>query len=121
MSSAAQAYARTAQATSSPRELEAHLLMKAASKLQAVAANWPASQGELDPALLYNRRLWTIFVAAMQEPDRPVPDAVRQNIMNLGIFVFKQIYETQLKPGPERLRSMIEINRNLAAGLRGQA
>lgn len=120
MSSAAQAYARTAQSTASPRELEAQLLMKAASKLQAVANDWETAKADLEPALLYNRRLWTIFVAAMQEPDRPVPDAIRQNIMNLGIFVFKTTYEMQIKPAPERLRSLVEINRNLAAGLRGK-
>ena len=40
MSSAAQAYARTSQATAPPREIEAQALLKAARQLQDVATNW---------------------------------------------------------------------------------
>jgi flagellar protein FlaF len=121
MSNAASAYAKNAQASLSPRELESHILIKAASKLQALKDDWSRAKTDLFPALMYNRKLWTIIVAAMQEPDRPVPDQLRQNILNLGVFVFGQTYETQIAPSPEKLTSLIEINRNLAAGLRGRA
>ena len=40
MSNAAQAYARTSQTTSSPREIEAQALLKAARQLQEVQNNW---------------------------------------------------------------------------------
>jgi flagellar protein FlaF len=120
MSDAARAYAQTAQATSSPRELESYILIKAAAKLQAVKDDWASAGDALGPALMYNRKLWTVIVAAMQQPDRPVPQDLRQNVMNLGIFVFGQTYEMQLEPKPEKLSALIEINRNLAAGLRGR-
>ena len=121
MSNPASAYAKTAQATSSPRELESSVLIKAASRLQAVKDDWSRADAELAPALMYNRKLWTIIVSAMQQPDRPLPDQLRENILNLGIFVFGQTYEMQLAPAPEKLTSLIEINKNLAAGLRGRA
>lgn len=120
MSSAAKAYAATQQATTGPRELEAMLLVKAAVRLQNVQTDWDTNRRDLEEALFYNRKLWTLFVAAMQQPDRPVPDAVRQNILNLGLFVFKQTLATQAEPTPQRLSPLIEINRNLAAGLRGR-
>ena len=40
MSNAAQAYARTSQTTTSPREIEAQALLKAARQLQEVQSNW---------------------------------------------------------------------------------
>jgi flagellar protein FlaF len=121
MSNPASAYAKNAQATLSPRELESHILIKAATRLQAIKDDWSRAVSDLTPALMYNRKIWTILVTAMQQPDKPIPDQLRQNIMNLGIFVFGQTYEMQLAPAPEKLNILIEINRNLAAGLRGRA
>ena len=48
MSYAANAYAKTAQAApTSPRELEAHVLIKSASRLQVIRDNWDTKKDEL--------------------------------------------------------------------------
>src|SRR5579863_6097812 len=65
MNYASTAYAKTALATASPRELEANLLLQAAAKLQAVYDSWRDKPVGLDDALLYNRRLWTILLDAV--------------------------------------------------------
>lgn len=121
MSNAALAYARTAQATVSPRELEAHLLMKAATKLQAIREDWSKADTELAGALLYNRKLWIIFVTSVTEGQNQLPAELRQNIANLGVFVFNRTIEVEREPTPDKLNALIEINRNLAAGLRDRA
>jgi flagellar protein FlaF len=90
MRSAAQAYGTVARQVASPRELEATLLLKAASRLQAVQDGWDRTKPELDDALRYNRKLWTIFVTAITSPDHPLPPEVRQNVANLGLFVLNQ-------------------------------
>ena len=118
MQHAAQAYGSIAKQTASPRELEAGLLLKAAAQLQSVKDNWDRDAGTLDSALLYNRKLWTIFMAAVTDKDHPLPANIRQNIANLGIFVMKQTVDVLAKPTPERLTSLININRELASGLR---
>ena len=64
MSNAAQAYARTSQTTSSPREIEAQALLKAARQLQEVQTNWAGPGLAMENALLFNRRLWSIFMSA---------------------------------------------------------
>ena len=46
---------------------------------------------------------------------------LRQNIANIGIFVINQTLNVIGNPRPERLRSLININRQLAAGLNGSA
>ena len=61
--SAASAYARVATTTASPRDIEAQTLLKAANKLQdAVNAADPFSE-QTTQALLFNRKLWTIFLS----------------------------------------------------------
>jgi flagellar protein FlaF len=118
MSNAAQAYARTSQASSPPREIEAQALLKAARQLQDVQANWNFE--DLEKALIFNRRLWSIFMSAAESNDNPQPLEIRQNIVNIGVFVMKQTIEMQIAPHPTKLKSLIDINCNLAAGLSGR-
>jgi flagellar protein FlaF len=113
------AYARTAQQTLQGRALEAHVLLKSAARLQGIRDSWPAREVELQDALLANRKIWTIFVAGMTQADCQLPNLIRSNIVNLGMFVFNRTLEMAVDAKPERLSALIEINRNLAAGLRG--
>lgn len=121
MSNAAQAYARTSQTTSNPREIEAQALLKAARQLQEVQTNWSGPDQSMQNALLFNRRLWSIFMSAAQTNDNPQSVEVRQNITNIGVFVMNQTVEMQMNPDPAKLKSLIDINCNIAAGLAGRA
>jgi len=121
MHQAANAYSRVAQATQSPRELEATLLLKAAMRLQMIKDDWAQRSKELDEALTYNRKLWTILVSSVTRPENPLPLEIKQNISNLGLFVFNHTLKLISDARPERLGVLININRELAAGLRGNA
>ena len=121
MSNAAQAYARMSQTTAAPRDLEAQALLKAAQHLQEVQTNWAGPDNNMHKALLFNRRLWSIFMSAAETSDNPQPPEVRQNILRIAIFVMRQTVEMQLDPKPEKLKSLISINCNIAAGLAGRA
>jgi flagellar protein FlaF len=121
MHKAHRAYAAVAKETASPRELEAALLLKAASKLQSVYDRWGEKPQGLDEAILYNRRLWTVFLDAVFERNNPLPTLLRQNIANLGIFVMAETVSLMTNPKPDHLVPLISINRELAAGLRGIA
>jgi flagellar biosynthesis activator protein FlaF len=111
------AYARVAEQISSPREVEAKALLKAAKRLQDVQLNWDTMQGDLEGALVFNRKLWSIFVSSVLRDDNPQPLEVRQNIANIGVFVLQRTVELAAQPAPEKLKSLIDINRNIAAGL----
>lgn len=121
MQNPAHAYGKVAKQISSPRELEATLLLQAASRLQAVQAAWDHENPELQPALLYNRKLWTIFLTSATDETSPLAKNIRQNIANLGLFVMKQTMAITGNPQPEQLAPLININRELAAGLLGRA
>ena len=120
MSHAAQAYARTSQTTAAPREIEAQALLKAARQLQEIQTNWTGPDRNLHKALMFNRRLWSIFMTEAEANENPHPLEVRQNIANIGLFVLTQTIEMQLDPDPAKLKSLIDINCNIAAGLAGR-
>lgn len=118
MQSAAKAYGDVAQATISPRELEANLLNKAALQLQAVQKNWDDHETTLEAALFYNRRLWSVFVASVADATSPLPQAIRNNVASLSVFIFNHTLDTQTAPEAKKLDVLININREIAAGLR---
>jgi flagellar protein FlaF len=120
MSHAAQAYSRTSHTTGAPRDIEAQALLKAAQHLQEIESNWQGPDKNMHKALLFNRRLWLIFMSAAEANDNPQPLEVRQNILNLAIFVMRQTVDMQLDPDPAKLKSLISINCNIAAGLAGR-
>ena len=117
MKTAAQAYGNVATQTSNPRELEANLLLDAASRLQA-AKDGPGEP--LQNALNHNRKLWTLLLSAVTNKDNPLDVSIRQNVANLGLFVCKQTLSAQLDPKPANLLPLIQINREIAAGLLGR-
>ena len=121
MSTGAQAYARTARTTASPRDIEAQALLKAARKLQDVMANWATTDEGLEDALMFNRKLWSIFLGDAMSEENQQPLEVRQNIANIGVFILTQCAALKLKPEVDKLQSLIDINRNIAAGLSGRA
>jgi len=115
------AYAKVAKEVADPRELEASLLLKAAAKLQAAHDSWRDKTPDLNDAVMYNRRLWTVFIDAVMSDDNKLPVEVRQNIANLGVFVMGEIVSLMSDPKPDHLTSLITINRRIAAGLRKKA
>ena len=118
MNYASRAYAKTATETATPRQLEANLLLNAAAKLQAVRDSWRDKKpAGLNDAVLYNRRLWTVFIDAVIRDDNHLPVEVRSNIANIGTFVLGETFSLMTKPRPEHLTSLIKINRRIAAGL----
>jgi len=120
MSNAANAYARTARQSSSPRDTEAQALLMAARKLVEVQSDWKGLDKRMQAALLFNRRLWTIFMSAAESNDNPQPLEIRQNILNIAVFVMQRTIELQSNPSPEKIQPLIDINSNIAAGLAGR-
>ena len=120
MQNAAQAYSTTAKNTVTPREREAALLMKSAAQMQYVQDNWQEDREPLRQALQYNRKLWTVFVSSVAEAENPLPVDIKNNIASLGVFIFRHTVSCQAHPDPEKLGVLIAINKDIAAGLRGQ-
>jgi len=103
-----------------PRELEATLLLKAAAKLQAVHDSWDDKPAALNDALLYNRKLWTVFLDSVMSDDNKLPFPVRKNLTQIGMFVMGETFSLMTQPKAGHLTSLINVNRSIAAGLRAK-
>jgi flagellar biosynthesis activator protein FlaF len=115
----AMAYQQVGKQTTSARDLEANLLSKAASNLQRLRDNWDTTPvQDIRTALRFNRRLWSVFMTSVTAAESELPIDVRQNVANLGIFVAKQTVSIEIEPKPQKLDVLININRQIAAGLR---
>lgn len=117
-----EAYRTVQKTTMSGRELEASVLTKGALMLQQCRNEWEAEDRDerLNAALKYNQMIWTVFQGELAKPENPLPKKLREDILSLALFIDKRIFEIMSYPAQEKLSAIININLNLAAGLKGQ-
>ncbi|MDD9901807.1 MAG: flagellar biosynthesis regulator FlaF [Alphaproteobacteria bacterium] len=117
---AADAYGQTAAATD-PRALEARVLLKAAQKLEILSkkleTDGDAHFREVGEALEYNQKLWTVFASDAADDTHHLPQDIKNNIASLAVFIFKRTQDVLIEPKAEKLKVLININRNIASGL----
>jgi len=118
-----EAYRKTDMLTMPGRELEASVLTKAARTLKECQTNWEVEDRteRLEKALKFNQLVWSIFQAELAKEDNPLPKNLRKDILTLSAFIDRRIFDVIAYPSPEKLTAIININLNLAAGLRGSA
>ena len=120
MSSAAQAYARVANTTSSPRDIEAQALLTRGEQVAGRHEQCGRDlYAEVRSADIQPQALDDLSQRSAARKN-PKPLEVRQNIANIGIFVLSQTAALQISPQLEHIKPLIEINRNIAAGLSGR-
>lgn len=118
---AVSAYQKVDKATLPGRETEARVLSEGALRLKRCQEAWesPGLDERLDDALKYNQKIWSLFQGELAREDNPLPKKLRVDILRLAAFIDKRIFEIMAFPSPEKLSIIININQNLAAGLRG--
>lgn len=118
-----EAYRTVQKTTMSGREVEASALTKAAQLIKECQQNWGAADRDvkLDEALKYNQKIWSIFQAELSKDDNPLPKKLREDILSLSIFIDRRTFDVMAFPTPEKLNILVNININIAAGLRGSA
>ena len=113
---AVKAYRQPTAQGGNPRETEGRALLEAARRL-AEAQKSPDDRDTLRAAARLNWRLWTIFQAEVVAPDCELPQEIRQNMVNLCNFVDKRTVDVLAQPEPQKVDVLININRQIAAGL----
>ena len=116
-------YQRVEQATISGRATEARVLTKAAVMLKYCQDNWDAAdrREKLHEALSYNQRIWSWIQGELLDANNPLPKTIKENILSLSVLIDKRIFNVMAYPAPEKLKIIIDINLNIAAGLREPA
>lgn len=114
------AYASMQKETLAGRELEASVLTRAGLMLKQVQENWSAPERteKLLEAIKFNQKVWSFFQAELSDPENPLPKNLREDILNLSLFVDKRLFEVMANPDKDKLQIVIDIDFNIAAGLR---
>ena len=114
------AYGKVRKQTVSGREIEASVLEKGAIRLRRCQENWKGAKfdRDLDEALRFNQRVWDIFNSDWQSPQNSLPKEIRQDLLSLSVFVRKKTLDIMAYPEARKLDVLIQINENLAKGLR---
>lgn len=68
-------------------------------------------------AVRLNWRLWTIFQAELLDPDSTVAMDIRTNLLSLAQYIDKHTVDFLAKPTPDKIDTLVNINRELATGL----
>lgn len=100
-----------------PREAEAMAFTKAAVLLDDASKD-PSDYEAFAQALRFNHLLWTIIQADITDKANTLPPMIKANVLSLSIFVDKQTALALTEGKPELLNSLVNINRNMAEGLR---
>jgi flagellar protein FlaF len=114
------AYEKVRKQTISGREIEASVLEKGAIRLRRCQENWTGAKFDrnLDEALRFNQRVWDIFNSDWQSPKNTLPREIRQDLLSLSVFVRRKTLDIMAYPESRKLDVLIQINENLAKGLR---
>ena len=118
-----QAYRKAPNAEMSEREIDAYALTQSALKIRDCQQNWdmPDRIDRLFEALRINSLLWSIFQAEISADRNPLPRQLREDLLTLSFFVDKRTREVMCFPEPDKLTTLININLNIAAGLKASA
>ena len=98
------------------RQTEARALMETARTLADAQSNMDDISAYRS-ALRLNWRLWTIFQSDVSSAENPLPDDIKQNVLNLSVFIDKHTVAALANPEGRKLKVLIDINRNIASGL----
>lgn len=110
-------YDQMRRATLSGRALEQEVLARATARL--AAAHDAACPGAFEQAIEANRQLWMRFAADLALPANECSDALKAGLISLAGYVERRSGELLTEGGDPG--ALIEINRNVMAGLSGGA
>lgn len=118
-------YSKASQAYNSVektgRDLEAEVLFKSASRMELVAKAIESGEKvraqDIGDIFNANQKIWQVFLDNMLDDDAGIPQEIRDNIGSLAVFTFKHTLDILAKPTPDKIQTLIDINRNIATGL----
>jgi len=113
-------YTSSASQGGNPRVTEGWALIEAARRM-AESIVMPGDEADrklaMKTATRLNWRLWTIFQAELTIDNGDIERDLRVNMLTLCKFVDSHTVDILAKPTAEKLATLININRNIAAGL----
>ncbi|RVU38540.1 hypothetical protein EOI86_04455 [Hwanghaeella grinnelliae] len=102
-----------------PQAAEGWALVETARRLESAKRN-PDDSNAILAAVRVNWRIWTIIQSSLVDPECPLPQEVRENLLNLSRFIDRRSAELIATPADvHKLDVLINIDRQIGAGLLG--
>ena len=98
------------------RARERQAMDRVIAMLRAGQEKGPLSRERVE-ALYYLRRLWTIFIDDLNDPNNELPEQLRAGIISIGIWMLKEIERVRGRLTDD-MTPMIEINELIRDGLK---
>ena len=104
-----------------PQAAEGWALIEMARRLDEAAnqTDTPERLEILRDLVRRNWKMWTILQAAFVDPECTVPREIRENLLNLSNFIDRRSVDFLAEPDTAKLAVLININRQIGAGLMG--
>jgi len=109
---------RAALENAPPQAAEGYALIELARRLDD-AAKTPEDIETIREVVRLNWRVWTIFQAELVDPACQTPIAIRENLLSLSNFIDKRSAELIATPDAAKLIVLVNVNRQIGAGLLG--
>ncbi len=109
---------RSALGNAPPQAAEGWALIEMARRLDD-ARKGNDNADEVLALVRTNWRIWTMFQAALLDPESPVPLEIRENLLSLSNFIDKRSVELISDYSADKVGVLVNINRQIGAGLMG--
>lgn len=116
----ANAYFQAQKSAATPRTAEAIAFTRAAVALDQ-AKSLTQDYEAYSKAVTSNQKLWTVMQVDLLEETNHLDESLKQELLNLSTFVDQQTLKALTNPQAEYLDALIEINKNIAGGLRDRS
>jgi flagellar protein FlaF len=100
------------------RDTEYRLLAQVTSALMSARDNPKDVKAKVD-ALLWNAKIWSTFRIDLYSDENQLPQALRASLISLSLWVDRETHAAM--DGTSDLDSLIEVNRNIMAGLKPES
>ena len=115
---ALKAYGDVQQRTASEKEIEHALFFQITQQLEQVAVEERVTPSVWGDAISRNLQMWTILATDLLTPENQLPEDTKKSMLILSEFVRRT--SMRVLAGDDGLQELIEINRMIMKGLRGE-
>lgn len=109
------AYNKITMKSESPRLTEAMAFIGVSKEMQSIIDNNQIDK--IDYIVERNMQLWKFIIENILDNATPLPFEIKKNMVNIFAFIINRTIELNITPDLNGLKSLININRNIAAGL----
>lgn len=110
------AYKTVQNKVDDPRDTEYRLLAQVTAAMIAARDNSSKDLRDTIDAVLWNSRIWSAFRVDLSAEDNQLPKDLRASLLSLSIWVEREAHAVM--DGQSNLDALIEVNRNIMAGLK---